>query len=309
MIPSSSNPNRRGEPFAQAPSLIGISISASKFKYGIGEWDGHVSTPPKKYLTQTRTSSSNGTGTCGPDETLSTMGVDNYDRTTGVCTGYDSRNGGSGSDHRDGCGQWFFFADCEPCGNGLPDPDYHESYTNTTFSYTETLFDSHHTPPIACSSSGSVTMSNENTTEQVISDTEAALPAWPDWSTAGSLTTAFRDLSTDETNYSIRRIRWKVRHYPTGTCYMKVWLQSTFHPDSGSDVVTDLEPYIWTGSQTPRCLPDASKSITDVANRIDSTETEEDEPSIDGTVTISIAKYSFLDGYTPTGLSDSGWPV
>jgi len=135
------------------------------------------------------------------------------------------------------------------------------------------------------------------TTAELITRTVAALPAYP--GTYSGSCSAYRNLSTDETSYSIRRTKWRVSHEPTGTCYLKVWLQARFTPEGGgSDTITPLTPYEWSGSGNP-CFVDPMLPPDDPDNRITSSPTEEVEPATDGTTVIEIVKWSCLDGYTP----------
>jgi hypothetical protein len=146
------------------------------------------------------------------------------------------------------------------------------------------------------------------TTEALIARVLTLLPSYDnDWNdTAGS----FRNLSTDESSYSIRRGKWRLKHAPSGTCYLKVWLQRRFAPEGGgSPTLTPITAYEWTGTGNP-CLADAEKSVSDPDNQIVSSATEEMEPGTDGTVTIEIVKYSCVPGYTPPDDgSANGYPV
>jgi hypothetical protein len=142
------------------------------------------------------------------------------------------------------------------------------------------------------------------TTAELIQRTVDSLPAWPESWNGGS---AFRNLSPDESSYSIRRMKWRMKHQPSGTCYLKVWLQKKFVPESGSTVITPLTPYEWTGTGNP-CLPDPEKTYTHPDNAILGTETEEQEPATDGTVTIEIVKWSCVEGYEPGSGEPNGFP-
>jgi hypothetical protein len=156
-----------------------------------------------------------------------------------------------------------------------------------------------------------ITLSNEYTTAQLIANTIAALN---DYSTsfggaenrsAAGNCSAFRDLSTDEVSYSIRRTKYKVRHNPTGSTYLKVWLRQRFRPEGtfgSADVVTDLAAYIWNGTPSSGGLAfgDSTHRYNDIENRIDSAVLGEViEPSSDGTLTVEINKWSCVEGYTP----------
>lgn len=163
-------------------------------------------------------------------------------------------------------------------------------------------------------------LSDEYTTAQLIADTVAALNHYcvqfagdANRSPTGTCS-AFRDLSTDEVTYTIRRTKWKVRHFPTASCYLKVWIRKRFRPKGGTgatDVFTDLASYVWNGQPTEEglCFADSEKVYSDVANRIDSAATEELEPPTNGTTTIEIKKWSCLEGYEPDDpLNDGNRP-
>lgn len=134
-------------------------------------------------------------------------------------------------------------------------------------------------------------------TDDLISRTVAALPSYPEtWS--GSCH-SYRNLSTDETSYNIVRTKWRLKHSPTGTCYLKVWLRTRFVPEAGGDeVITPLEPYTWELTGNP-CFPDTDFGPGAAENFILSEVVEELEPFDDGTTYIEIVKYSCLASYTP----------
>ena len=135
------------------------------------------------------------------------------------------------------------------------------------------------------------------TTAALTSRTVAALPAYPEtWS---GYCHSYRNLSTDETSYNIVRTKWRVKHSPTGTCYLKVWLQTRFVPEDGGDpIITPIPPYVWEQTGNP-CFPDTSYGPGAAENLIRSDISEELEPSDDGTTYVEIVKYSCLASYTP----------
>ncbi len=151
--------------------------------------------------------------------------------------------------------------------------------------------------------SGPVTV---ETTAELIDRTVADLPAYGDeWD---GYCSAFRNLSPDESSYSIRRTKYRIAHSPTGTCYLKVWLQSRFTPEGGGDdIITPLPAYTWSLTGNP-CFPDDTKSPGHADNLTFGDEAEEQEPSEDGTTTIEIAKYSCLVGYEPGEGDPDGFP-
>jgi hypothetical protein len=146
-----------------------------------------------------------------------------------------------------------------------------------------------------------------------------SFPAWPEdrgeeWggfeSGQGESCSAFRDWSEGLISKYERKIKWRLAHDPTGTCYLKVWLQKRFTPEGGgADTITALTPYEWTGTGNP-CFAEALLPPDDAANRIASSPTEEGVPAADGTTTIEIVKWSCVSGYTPPDDgSANGYPV
>jgi hypothetical protein len=74
------------------------------------------------------------------------------------------------------------------------------------------------------------TLSNEYTTEMLIANTEAALPPYP--GTFTGTCSAYRDLSSDETSYTIRRFRYKFT-FPAGTQPFVIHWVERFSPNGG----------------------------------------------------------------------------
>lgn len=151
-----------------------------------------------------------------------------------------------------------------------------------------------------CGTTDAPVYENENeqeTTEALIARTIGALPAYPEeW---GGSCSAMRDLSPDESSYSVQRFKWRLVHPPSGTCYLKVWIRRKFQPEGGgTPTYTSLTPYIWTGTGNP-CLSDPMDSYNSDANQITGTETQELEPTTDGVITIEIMKYSCVEDYEP----------
>lgn len=112
-----------------------------------------------------------------------------------------------------------------------------------------------------------------------------------------------------ESHYGIKRSKWRLAHHPTGTCYLKVWLQRRYTPSEGDEVITPLSPYTWEGSGNP-CFAEPDKSAYDEENIIHGSPAEESEPEENGTTTIEIFKWSCLPDYTPPDDgSANGFPV
>lgn len=312
------------QPPCPEPWIECKSISASKTKCGFTSFSG----PLKYYLTSVFTISGSCTGddgcrnlsegggwtetkqyTVGPTGScsLSTTCTGSRDssRTTydteiciddsGSCIGTlaaDCTWSASGSS----CGSWG--------SAGYPAYGYTTTVTSpTTKSHTVTNF-----YIMSCSGSGTTTLSNEYPTVDLIAAAVASLPAYgTDWNGSCS---AVRALSPDETSYTIQRFKWRIRHRPTGTCYLKVWLNEVFTPEGGgAPTVTPLTDYVWNGTGSP-CLTDDTLPPDHVDNEIVGSETEVLEPSADGTTSIEIAKWSCVPGYTPPDDGTAnGYPV
>lgn len=153
-----------------------------------------------------------------------------------------------------------------------------------------------------------VTYTERLSTDDLISQTVEALPEWPDsWSGGGCTAIATRNLHKSEASYSISRTQWRMRHAPTITCYLKVWLRKRFQgatqfhvwqePVTPPPIDTLLE-YTWTGTGNP-CFTDPLKTFFDVDNIIFGEENTENEPETNGTTYIYVLKVSLVEGYEP----------
>lgn len=162
-----------------------------------------------------------------------------------------------------------------------------------------------------CSPVSETEYSNPVTPEtdaELIQRTIASLPETPN----GTACAAFADRAPfgdeDVYTYTLRRVRWKLRHAPTPTCYLKVWLRTKFEPEGGgSPTFEDLDPYVWEGTGNP-CLPDPEKSVAHEDNLIEGEFADLLEPDSDGTKTVEIVKWSYLPDYTPGEGEPNGFP-
>ncbi len=137
---------------------------------------------------------------------------------------------------------------------------------------------------------------------------EPELPEWPAWEGEsedallpgqGHETSASRESSGPcGLTLALRSIRWRLKHQPSGTCYLKVWIRKTFTPDDGPPTVTDLSPYVWTGTGNP-CLADPALAVTHEDNLIIGDDAEETPPAANGVMSIEIVKFSCVEGYEP----------
>lgn len=119
----------------------------------------------------------------------------------------------------------------------------------------------------------------------------------------------------------LTNVKFRLRHYATATCYLKVWLRvrkqsQTLVQRSGFpccyDLVDDGPPteeiveYVWQGSGRP-CYQFDDKLYTDCSNVVYSPnyflELEEDENAVK---TVGILKWSYLPDYEPNTPDEFG---
>lgn len=107
-------------------------------------------------------------------------------------------------------------------------------------------------------------------------------------------------LSIDSPPFSIsaRLSRYRIAHQPTGTCYLKVWLQEVFAPEDGPPEDGAITHYTWNGTGNP-CIPHPLKSASHEDNKIEGGGTTIPIPTENGTATVEILKWSYLPGYEP----------
>jgi hypothetical protein len=272
------------------------SRSASKTKCGFSEFSGFASSPPKRYLTDTWSGTSESTN--------------RYDTCSGTVQQLQRHTASGSVDFSSGC-----------VGSGsITFTSLYESYdrsgaTTSTLSYTDTLTPSYvlsslgvpgsacptssgytttsttkRANDIACSSpdnfacTGGITstLSSEYTTATLISSTVAALPAYGAFSVASP--SASRNLSTDELSYAIAeavyRFRFKVPKVGSGSTYIIKWVER-FSPEGGGAVTDTVKNYTWSGT-----IP-GGYDATDSATWPISDEFTLAVPATDGTVAIA----------------------
>lgn len=163
--------------------------------------------------------------------------------------------------------------------------------------------------------------SSEYLTADLISKVEAALPSYPN--TFNGTCSALRNLSADETSYTIRRLKYKFRVTCPVTCQLKLFWNETFKPTLAAAVTycgssyaigaTDPNPSHWTktaknyafsfsgnpcGPSNPGGAPsNPTGSTTDFDSSVSS---EVMEPSTNGTISITDIRWSILDGSNDT---------
>jgi len=163
--------------------------------------------------------------------------------------------------------------------------------------------------PTVTTYSDEVTPEPGESTAEMIARVTDELPPYPDdWSYGSGA--ASRNLSPDESSFSLSRFKWRLRHQPTGTCYLRVWLRKVEYPEGAEEpIYTDLPPYTWSGSGNP-CLPSPENSPGHDDNAITGSEAEISDPAEDGSISIEIVKWSCLPGYVPPDDgSANGYPI
>lgn len=102
-------------------------------------------------------------------------------------------------------------------------------------------------------------------------------------------------------------VSYKIKHGPTASCFLKVWLRKKITPAGGGSITyEDLDPYVWTGTGTP-CLLNPEAPIDDLSNVIESEIFILPIPDDDVKEEIEIVKWSYLPAYEPD-ISDPGNP-
>jgi hypothetical protein len=128
------------------------------------------------------------------------------------------------------------------------------------------------------------------------------------------------------------KARFKFSHYPTWSCYLKVWARIKherfelkedenfeFMPVGELIEYEDLDTYEWNGSGNP-CFEDKNKFYNDDENLIESEEwiefeakevvsDEQDEAFNDWSQSVSDSVSSFLEGDLPSGDIDLDVPL
>lgn len=140
---------------------------------------------------------------------------------------------------------------------------------------------------------------------------DCAFPEFPAWPAdppvdlvegQGRDGVAVRDWSLGGVTKTETKIKWRITHHPTGTCYLKVWIRRLFHPtddndDLSADTTTDLT-YEWIPTTNP-CIDDPSQIFLADDNLVYGDANDEGVPESNATVSFSVLKYSCVRGYEP----------
>jgi hypothetical protein len=220
------------------------------------------------------------------------LGQSVVDAITGGCTGYDSRNGAtSGSDYHVGCGQYFFPAQC--WGNCI--------FNNTCWTATTTTTqtsDSYTMTGGNCVATYTTSLSIENTTDDLKTNTVGLLPDFPTtftYTDTGicAVTLANANLASNELNYSVQESQYFLAHPvpPTGGSYSISWIER-FTPASGGAAVDTTRTYTWDGT-TP-----SGYSVSDPSTWPKTSTYTVNYPTSNGTVKIVNLQYTCNDSTT-----------
>ena len=114
----------------------------------------------------------------------------------------------------------------------------------------------------------------------------------------GRSSSSFRSTNNEGAVFE-RKSKYRMRHLPTGTCYLKVWVSTIFTPLNGTPEAPVITSYTWTGSGNP-CLKVPNDPVNATSQIINGEEaTEVPVPATDGTNVATILKWSCVEGYEP----------
>ena len=162
------------------------------------------------------------------------------------------------------------------------------------------------------------TENDEYSSLEDITPCALTFPAYPAWTQPGDdpaeLTrgqgrdaVASRDYAKDDVHKAETKVKWRARHSPTGTCYLKAWLRKTTtvtgDPNADppvEDTVTtdDSTTYEWEGTGNP-CIENPDDGFGSVSNLIVGEEHQLDAPTENGSVSIAVLKFSCVKNYEP----------
>ena len=139
------------------------------------------------------------------------------------------------------------------------------------------------------------------------SDCELEFPEWPAFLSddpaeliedQGRSNTSTRAWTHDGLTKAETKIKYRLRHLPTGTCYLKVWISTIFTPLAGTPESPVITSYTWSGTGNP-CLTVATDPANADSQKINGSTTEVLPPATDGSKVVTILKWSCVDGYEP----------
>lgn len=324
-----------------------LSVSFAKIGHGVFNGGGYSATPEelnKRYLTRTRTNAYSGSrsvegisggsnpfigGACCfsiyrvTTEIAGTIANGSNYILTSPPNGYTLTGSSSGSATLNVTSEFVEMynrcdeddpSDCEGM-EGTPDPPYEENLTGNSPSdsvvpiVSATRREGSFTNQgIADGLSVVIELTDEYTTEMLESLAEDQLSGEMPGTWSGSAG-SYRNLASNEITIAARRAAWRLKHYPTGYCYLKIWLRLKTQPlPSGTPEYEDIAPYEWIGTGNA-CFPDPTKPFFADENIIYSEPIEIPLPTTNATVTVEIVKYSYLPDYEPGEGESNGYPT
>lgn len=94
------------------------------------------------------------------------------------------------------------------------------------------------------------------------------------------------------------QIEYRLRHLPSGTCYVKVWIATVTALDGEAPSAPVITTYEWAGTGNP-CLPVPLAAADDDAQKISADAVEILPPATAGSISVSVLKFSCVQGYEP----------
>lgn len=137
-------------------------------------------------------------------------------------------------------------------------------------------------------------------------------PEYPEWGATtfepGQAAGGGAERRWDDSTRFEKKFKYRITHAPTGTCYLKVWLRKTTEisadaeaePPIEASITHDdeFEQYEWSGTGNP-CLTVELAAVDSDENKIIGEEAEILTPTENSEITISILKFSCVEGYEP----------
>jgi hypothetical protein len=127
-------------------------------------------------------------------------------------------------------------------------------------------------------------------------------PGWPsevessEWTEGqGAESTAVKNAGPPE---SKTQIEYRLRHLPSGTCYLKVWLATVTTLGEEAPSAPVITTYEWAGTGKP-CLPVPLASAGASVQKISADAVEVLPPATAGSISVSVLKFSCVEGYEP----------
>ena len=118
---------------------------------------------------------------------------------------------------------------------------------------------------------------------------------------------AARHLDGDEDAITLSKARFRLTHWPTGTCYLKAWFKIITHLD-GEEPTEEIVTKEWRGASTP-CLPNPDVGFDwSEEQRLLGEWVEIAPPAENGSRWVELLKYTCVEGFEPE-VGASPWPA